>query len=254
MTAATFESTQRRFTEHLRAPEGVAAPADVPTSRMTLYRELVYGNVERMIENLFPVLRKITPDPTWFALVHDFFQRHQCRTGLFTQLPHEFLQFVQHARAAHDDPPYWLELVHYESTEYAVSIDPRDPDWTGIDPGGDLLDGAPVLSPLARVLAYRYPVQKIGPHYVPDAAPDLPTWLVVCRDRDDKVGFIELNPVSARLLELVADASGLSGRAMLELIAVELAHPEPAAVVAGGLEILERLRARDVILGTRAPV
>lgn len=246
----SFERTQRQFTQHLRAPGQVAAPPDVATERMAVYRELVYGNIERMIANLFPVLRKITQDEAWFALVQDFFQHHQCRAGLFTKVPQEFLQFMESTRELSRDPPFIVELVHYEWIDYAVTIDPREIDWSGADPQGDLLEGVPVLNPIARMLAYRYPVQKISPTFIPESPPAVPTYLVVCRDREDKVGFIDLNPVSARLLELLQQAHGITGRGLLERIALELAHPDPDAVIEGGREILERLKARDVLLGT----
>lgn len=248
----SFERTQLQFTQHLRAPGVVAAPPGVAAERMALYRELVYGNIERMIANLFPVLRKITADEPWYALVQDFFQCHQCRAGLFTKVPQEFLQFMAQAREVSRDPPFILELVQYEWIDYAVTIDPRDIDWSGTDPQGDLLEGVPVLNPIARLLTYRYPVQKISPSFIPEAPPEGPTYLVVCRDREDKVGFIDLNPVSARLLELIEQAHGMTGRSLLERIARELSHPDPEVVIAGGQEIMERLRARDVLLGTLA--
>lgn len=248
---SSFAHTQRAFTAHLRAPEVCAAPADVPTARMALYRELVYGNVERMIGNLFPVLRRITPEERWFALVRDFFQRHHCRAGLFAKVPLEFLHYVEHERDATGDPAFLGELVHYEWVDYATTTDPRDPDWHGVDPGGSLLDGIPVLNPLARLLNYRFPVHRIAPDYLPEAPPAAPTYLVVCRDRRDQVGFIDLNPVAARLLALINEDRAVTGRALLERIAAELGHPDPATVLAGGAGILARLQTRDVILGVR---
>lgn len=248
----SFELTEASFTGHLRAPETVMPPGDVADARMAVYRDLVYSNIERMMSNLFPVLRTVTADEPWHALVRDFFQRHQCHAGIFTKIPLEFVQFLESERDLTQDPPFILDLAHYEWVEYAATIDPREIDWQGIDPMGPLLDAVPTLNPIAWLLTYRYPVQKLGPSYLPDAPPTTPTYLVVCRDRDDKVSFLDLNPVSARLLELIQQDLHLSGRALLERIALELAHPDPDAVVSGGLEILERLRARDVILGTRA--
>ncbi len=248
----SFARTQLQFTQHLRAPEAAMAPVDVPAARMAVYRELVYGNIERMIANLFPVLRKITADEAWFALVQDFFQRHQCRAGLFTKVPQEFVQFMEQERDLAQDPPCVLELVQYEAIDYAVTIDPREINRAGVDPDGDLLAEVPVLNPIARLLAYQYPVHRISPDFIPEVPPEVPTYLVVCRDREDKIGFIDLNPVAARLLELIQQDHRITGRGLLERIALELAHPDPEAVVVGGREILERLRVRDVLLGTRA--
>ena len=122
---------------------------------------------------------------------------------------------------------------------------------SGIDPEGDLLAGVPVLSPLAWPLAYRFPVQRISPNDKPHQAPEEPTYLVVYRDRRDEVGFIELNPVAARLLERIAEERDKSGRELLDDIAKELQHRNPEAVIDGGLEIMAQLRAKDVLLGIR---
>jgi uncharacterized protein len=247
----SFEIAENNFTRHLRAPLVVPAPVDVPAERMAVYRDLVYSNIERMISNLFPIVRKITADEPWHALVRDFFQTHQCHAGIFNKVPQEFLQFLEQERDLSRDPPFLLELAHYEWVDYAATIDPRDIDLSAVNPDGDLLAEVPVLNPIAYLLSYRYPVQKISPGYLPSEPPPEMTYLVVCRDHSDKVGFIELNPVSARLLELIQQAHGIHGLGLLERIALELGHPHPEQVVAGGQEILARLRARDIILGTR---
>jgi hypothetical protein len=109
-----------------------------------------------------------------------------------------------------------------------------------------------VLSPLAWPLAYRFPVHRLSPDYTPGTAPETPTFLVVYRDRGDRVGFLEINPVTARLLErLAAPDAEATGRVLLTRIATELGHPDPRVVIDGGADILEALRRRDVILGTR---
>jgi hypothetical protein len=250
--SASFAVTQRLFTRHLREPGRAPAPADVSAERIEVYRDLVYRNVDRMISNLFPVLRKITPDDRWEPLVRDFFARHRCRTGLFTKIPFEFLQFLEEERDDPTDPPFIAELAHYECMEYAATIDPKEVDATGIDAGGDLLGGVPALSPLARPLRYQFPVQHLSPTNLPAEAPAQYTYIVVCRTRADKVEFTELNPVSARLVELIQNNGARTGRELLLQIAEELHHPDPDVVIRGGRDILARLHAKDVILGTRA--
>ena len=196
MPVDSFAHTERAFTRWLRAPAGHTAPPGVAPERMALYRELVFGNMERMLANLFPVLRRISADQMWHALVDDFLRDHTCRAGLFTRLPQEFAGYVAEARVNADDPPFLAELVHYEALDYAVTIDVRDIDDAEVEPDVDLLDGVPLLNPLAHLLCYTYPVQRISPEYLPTAPPAQPTYLVVCRDRLDHVGFMELNPVA----------------------------------------------------------
>lgn len=107
-----------------------------------------------------------------------------------------------------------------------------------------------MLTPLYWSLSYRYPVHRLSPRFTPNEPGAEPTRLLVYRDLDDEVGFIEINVVTARLLELLAEDGIESGRAALEAIAEELNHPQPETVVSGGLQILEDLRNRQVILGT----
>jgi hypothetical protein len=198
------------------------------------------------------VLRRLYSDEAWHALIGDYFARHRAHTPLFPQMTQEFLRYLEEERGERpDDPPFLRELAHYEWVEVALSLDEREIDGRDIDPTGDLLEGVPVLSPLAWPLAYRYPVHRISPEYRPAAPPDQPTYIVVYRDRRDQVGFLEVNPVTARLLELLADAEPPSGLAALGIIAGELRHPDPRVVVTGGLAILQELRNRDILLGTR---
>src|SRR5690606_6965982 len=156
-------------------------------------------NVRDLLGRSFPVLRKVLGEDAWRVMVRDWLVRHRARTPLFLELPQEFLRYLLESRGPQaDDPPLLAELPHYERVELALSIDERELDMTGVDPDGDLLEGIPVLSPLALPLAYEWPVHRIGPEFQPATAPPEPTRLVVYRDRRDEVGFLEINLVTAR--------------------------------------------------------
>jgi hypothetical protein len=64
----------------------------------------------------------------------------------------------------------------------------------------------------------------------------------------DAVRFIELNPVSARLVALLQE-TGASGTAACVQVAGELQHPDPAAVIAHGAALLRELRDAGALLG-----
>ncbi len=106
------------------------------------------------------------------------------------------------------------------------------------------------------LLAYPYPVHRIGKSYQPTVAQRQETCLLVFRDNRDAVRFILLNPVSARLVALI-ESGELSGNQAVEQAVSELRHPEPAAAIEGGHAIIENLRHEEAILGTfvadRAP-
>jgi hypothetical protein len=246
-----FIQRQLAFAAHLRDPTKIAGPDDVEDRRMAIYRDLVFKNVSSLLSGSFPVLHRILPAEHWDGLVRDFFVRHRAKTPLFLELAQEFLDFLQTARAGDPrDPPFLLELAHYEWVELALQISDAEPDRSRLDPEGDLIEGRPVVSPLAWNLTYRFPVHRIGPDHQPDTPPAEPTHLVVYRTPDDAIAFLEINSVTQRLLILLAEDPPQSGCQVLTRIADELGQPDPAQVIAFGAGLMEDLRARGVLLGT----
>ena len=225
---------------------------------MGVYRELFYNNLDSFLAGTLPVLHSLLTASHWAGLVRDFMVRHRAHSPYFLDIPREFLSYLEHERGAHapdhlEDPPFLYELAHYEWIELALSVHDADVDMSGVNAEGDLLDGHPLLSPLAWPLQYRFPVQRIRPDYQPTEPPAQPTQLLAYRDSDDTVRFLELNPVSARLLGLLAehaDETTYSGRLALETVCQELQHPHPDQLIAHGLDQLRDWQARGIILGT----
>jgi hypothetical protein len=247
-----FKTLQYAFAAHLRDPDHQPAPDDIPERRAAVYRELLYNNIEGFISQGFPVLREITNDDDWHAMVRDFFAHHSAQTPYFKEIPKEFLSYLEHGRGQFSDPPYLLELAHYEWIELDLEISEADPDFDLIDRDGDLLTGRPALTPLLHTLSYDYPVHRIGPAFVPEQPEQC--FLAAWRRSDDTISFLELNPVTLLLLQLLEQGWPDSGLALLQHIAAELQHPNPQTVIDGGLQILQDLHSREIILGThRSP-
>ena len=245
-----FQQYQYAFTAHIRDPRRSPRPAGVPARRMRLYNQLLYNNLESFLLACFPVARRMLGARRWGRLVRAFFAEHRCRTPFFRQIPEEFVRWLQETRGAHlVDPPYLPHLAHYEWVELALDVSPAELDWTVIDREGDLLAARPALNPVAWLLAYPYAVHRIGGRSRPNAPDAEPTHILAFRNLQDRVRFIVLNPVSARLVVLLQSGQ-LSGREAIEQIVGEIAHPNPPAVLAGGRQILENLRAEGAILGT----
>lgn len=248
-----FRQLQTDFAQHIRNPASNPAPSGIEDRRMAIYRELFYNNIENFISNNFPVLRMITPDVHWHQMIREFMTRHAAKTPLFLEIPQEFLVYLQTERQAQPhDPAFLLELAHYEWMELAVSVAEQEIDLNGIDVNGDLLHAQPALSPLVWPLCYQYPVHKISSDYQPQSPAATAIHLIIYRDFDDEVHFLESNAVTARLLALLApeQPSALTGEQCLTMIAAELQHPEPELVIHGGLQTLQHLRDKHVILGT----
>lgn len=244
-----FIQRQYAFAAHIRDPRQYAAPPDIEDRRVGIYRELFYNNVEGFLSSSFPVLHRLLDSDSWHALARDFFACHRCHSPLFLEISREFLAYLDEERGDRaGDLPFMRELAHYEWVELALSVS-EAVDEPPVDHDGDLLEGIPVPASTAWPLAYSYPVHRISPDFQPEHVNAQPTYLLAYRDAGDDVRFIELNPVSARLFSLVQENQADSGRALLQRIAVELAHPDPGVVVEGGSSILEDWRNLGIVLG-----
>lgn len=256
-----FIQRQRAFAAHLRAPDQCAAPPEIDHRRMGIYRDLIYNNIESFIASGFPVLRSLYGDEPWHRMVRDFIHRHHSDSPYFLEISQEFLHYLQHERSdcadSENDPPFLLELAHYEWVELALDVSASEfPQ--GLQPAGDaeaVLGAVPVVSPLAWNLCYQFPVHRIGPAYQPVDPPQMPTFLVVYRNRADKVSFLEANGVTFRLLQLAeqAPAAGHSGRELLRQLGEEIRHPDPVQLEQFGAELLQKLLRLEILAGLQPP-
>jgi len=247
-----FQKKQYAFAAHIRDPDNNPAPAEIEDRRMAIYRELFFNNLSKLLSSTFPVLTKLHSHEKWQSFIRQFMITHQAETPYFLEIPKEFLAFLENEyEPGADDFPFLLELAHYEWVELALSVSEESNDDQMLDGDGDLLTGIPVQSTLAWPLTYRFPVHRISESYQPDEAGDQPTFMVIYRRADDELGFMELNPVTARLLELVGENDTRSGRELLEALAEEIAYPDPAALIKHGATVLREMRDAEILIGTR---
>ena len=74
----------------------------------------------------------------------------------------------------------------------------------------------------------------------------IPFILLVYRNKNDSITFMELNPVSARLIHLLN--KGLTGQAAAEQIANELQHPQPQLVIDGAHLLVDDWLQREILI------
>jgi hypothetical protein len=216
---------------------------------MAIYRELFFNNLHGLLSGNFPVICRTLGETPWRDLVRAFYAEHRSHTPLFTEIPREFIRYLQaRAAAGREDPPWLAELAHYEWVELALQI--ADDAVPAHDPQGDLLEGVPVPSPFAWALAYTWPVPHLGPAFQPRQAPAEPTLLLVRRDAAQAIHFAQLSPLVFRLWELLA-AGQASGRAALQVLAGEAGVAADAAFLREGSAMLARMHAEGSLLGTR---
>jgi len=250
-----FQKKQYAFAAHIRDPEHVPAPEDIEDRRMAIYRDLFFNNIRNLLSNMFPVLKKLHSKDKWAAIIRQFMQDHRATTPYFLRLPQEFLDFLQlEYERGDDDFPFLLELAHYEYAELSLSISEDENDLTGVDPEGDLLSNVPVKSELTKAYAYQYPVHRISADFLPDEPGEQPTYLAVYRGSNDKVGFIELNPMTAGLLDAIANnENGLSGETLLRALAEKAEYADVEAFIQHGTAALEEMKQLEILTGTRTP-
>jgi hypothetical protein len=244
-----LQQYQISFTGHVRDPNVNARPKGVPARRMAVYNDLLFNNIYSLVSPCFPVARRILGVRKWKALMRAFLSSHRCRTPYFRQLPEEFLQFMQKRGSNSGEPDFLNHLLHYEWVELSLDLSNKEPDARAIDVAGDLRNGRPALTPVHMLLAYPYAVHRIGKRYQPTINQREETCLLVYRDSEDKVRFVVLNSVSARLVALI-EPGELTANQAIDQVVAELGHPEPAVAREGGHAIIENLRQEGAILGT----
>jgi uncharacterized protein len=248
-----FQDYQRAFTARIRDPQARPRPPGASARRMKVYEALLYNNLEGFLLGCFPVSRKILGARRWKRLVRAFFRDHACHTPYFRQIPEEFLKYIQDEWTAPEDFPAFLpELVHYEWVELGLDVADSDRNLPGHDPDGDLWLGAPLVNPVLRVLAYRWPVHRLSPRFKPVEPPQTPTFIVAWRDASLSVRFQQLNPAAARFLDMLVSSPGSSGQAAASELARALGHPE-ASLAGHARDLLHAWRAEGLLLGAATP-
>ncbi|MGI9237084.1 MAG: HvfC family RiPP maturation protein [Woeseiaceae bacterium] len=248
-----FQEKQYAFAAHIRDPDNVPAPDGIEDRRMAIYRKLFFNNLVNLLSTMFPVLQKIHSEEQWRGMIRKFMQHHKAETPYFLQLPEEYLNFLEYEyESTATDHPFLLELAHYEYVELALSVSTDENEVHGVDPDGDLLTGVPVKSVLCWAFAYQYPVHRISPDFLPaDPAPQ-PVYLAIYRNSNDKVRFLELNAVTAGLLDAVENNSAnSSGEMLIRELAKTVKFPDVGAFVQHGKDALNEMRRLQILTGTR---
>ena len=242
------------MTAFIRNPDEESGPSHADPERLKVYRDLFSNNIESFLKNQFSALHKFYEAGRWNRLVRSFIRDHCCRSPYFHHISREFLSYILYEyRHEAADPPFLADWVHYRWLWLALDVTDVELPEADIDRDGDLLSGSPVLSPLLCSLRYNYPVHKFtGTEQLGTAEQGGSFHLLLWRDRQYKVRQMESNAATAKLLEFAATGRG-SGEQYLLRIAklLDVAEENRHTVLKGGAEVLEDLRQRDAILGSR---
>ncbi len=248
MSKPNFQETQYAFAAYIREPFRNPAPTGVKPERAAMYRELFFNNINNFIATSFPVLKTILDQAHWSDLVEDFFAHHRSATPYFSDFAEEFLAFLRDERTGHpQDPPFLLELAHYEWVELALEIAKGEAPLPSLALEKNPLECIISLSNLVWPLAYRFPVQRICQAYQPQEPLTEPTLLAVYRDREDTVHFVELNPPTYRLLQILETQGCIQAKECVLQIAEELRVTDPSSILGFGADMIRDLGNRGII-------
>ena len=245
-----FQTTQKQFADHLIDPEVNLAPKGLEERRLKIYQDLIFKNVQTFLSGGFPILKSLYSGSDWDDMTRDFIRSHESHSPYFLEISQEFLKYLQEERGEHScDPAFILELAHYEWVELALDVSEEQLPVSGSERLTDnVLSDHPRVSPLVWSLSYQYPVHRLGPQYQPQQPPTEPTFILVYRDRLDRVQFMESNALTVRLLNLLEADDALTGEQALLQLAEEMRHPNPQNLVQMGRDLLLKLQECDIIL------
>ena len=223
--------------KHLRSPTSESLPFGIDPRRAQVYEELLFKNVCGFIDNCFPVVKSILNDESWTGLVRAFFSTWRAKSPLFKDIPEEFLQFLKQSSLLDTLPPWLFDLAHYEWVELYVDI--SNIASPAPQPGKVTLN-QPMLS-----LIYEWPVHKICKDFQPQSKQE--TCLIVYRDESNEVRFIETNPATILLLQIL-EQEPLPGQELFQTLAQTFGRLCDSQFVGFCEEIVEELTRQSVLI------
>jgi uncharacterized protein len=241
-----FQRYQIAFTAHIRNPHANKKPAGVVDARMAVYREIVFTNLLNSVASCFPVCRQILGITAWEILVRQFFANHQATTPLFREIPQQLLQFIESQTLK---PNFIKQLAHYEWAELAVESQATSAQ--KLSKKVNLMQEIPIFAP-HMLLQYDFAVHQISKKNQPKNNLKLSekTYLLVYRNADFAVKFIELNAMTFQLLESI-EKNNMAGEPALMRLAEHMPELAPEIVLKFGKETLQDLYEKQAIIGTK---
>lgn len=233
---------QRSFGQHVRDPIQSPCPDDITPRRAHIYQELLFNNIRGFLDTCFPVSKSLIEATQWTALARDFFRHWRCHTPYFSQIPKEFVTFMATGGSPTDLPGWLPELLHYEWVELDVELQTASSSST-TNTNGDSTRLS--VNPTLRNLVYQWPVHRISRQFLPTDAET--TCLLVYRDRDLRVQFMAINPLTSRMVAL-AESHLHTIDSLLDALLAEIQHPHPEQIKGFGRAQIEDFIQHGILL------
>ena len=231
---------QHHFTQAIRSLTESEDP------QIKRYRDLVYQVHETSLKRCFPVIYSILSEQQWSHLVALFIYKQRSQDPSFFAIPRTFVDFLKTETLPY---PFLYELAHYEWVELALAIDPIEVTWFPLKKPSQLLEKIPVISPLAWVLQYQFPVHQIQKDYLPTDKDE--TFIIAYRDKNDAVLFDKIDASTAYLVQLLQHNKTITGKEALETLAHACPESNRTAMIEAGYQALQDLYHHGIICRTQ---
>ncbi|GAB2601425.1 HvfC family RiPP maturation protein [Nitrincola alkalisediminis] len=236
-----------KLTHAIRNPEEVSL--EIEPRRLEVYQRLFFNNINNFVSSAFPVFKQIVSDEWWLNEIRGFMSNYRCQSPRFYDIAEQFLDYLQSdvRPSTEQDPPFMHELMRYEWLELFLELADAEFD------GGETpqLNYGINLSPLSLLEAYSYPVHLINRDNQPTEPSLHPTFLLVYRNRNDKIVFEHLNPFSAHLFALISDQPETALENHLQQIAIQFGLEPNQHFLNQGLSLVQGWHDRDVLSRAR---
>jgi hypothetical protein len=182
----------RRFERYLRARQ---APAEPPMKGAEVYRRLLRANLQTVIDNAFPVARRILSAQDFGDLFAAFLEERGPSTPYYRDVPGDLVAYAESV-----EHPY-ADLLDYEWVELVARRHPARVEQ--LRPG---TDGLLRANPTLQIRIYSRPVHEMS-EALPRPEPfDVPMAYLIWRRPDEEVVFHRAGLIIARAVELLLEA------------------------------------------------
>ncbi len=243
------EAYQRSFAAYIRSPDKYPLPTGLNSQRMGVYTELLLNNIQDLLTRTFPITCSILNPTEWHGFIREFYAAHICQTPYFREIAAEFVQWFKEyfkQSSVKSRYPFLLELVHYEWITIPLLLDETEIEWPDLtkELASDYPHKVLRFNPVMLLQAYQYPVHIIRNTYLPLEIKY--TYLLILRNRQYKVDFIELNAITAHLVQLLQ--SGLTLQQSVLKLSTEIQYIDQTQLLEYGLQLIRQLRSEDCIV------
>lgn len=207
--------------------------------RLTIYRRLVRGNLETVLEQMMPLTKALVGD-AWETTFARFLEDVGPHTHYLRDVPHELLAFAaplwkKDARV----PAHAADLGAWELAHFAVSAAPKREH----APPGDLaLDRAVLFDDAIRLLELDWSVHE-------DPIVERRVHLLLFRDRDHAIRALELSPLAYALVSRLLGGETLGDAT--KAAALEIGAALDGDVLGSIAQLLADFGERGVLLGSK---